>query len=148
MVHFEPEEGIAEQKTLHLMPLIIKNITPPIGMQALAVISMLIEVRAIKEAQAVLVGGKMRRDPVEDHADIMLMQIINKIHKVSWCPVALRGGKVPGDLIAPGSVEGMLHHWQKLDMSKPHVVDIVGQRRSQLAISQRTIALFGHTHPG
>src|SRR5574341_1109586 len=102
MIHLKPEEGIAEQKTLHLMSLIIKNIAPPIRMQALAVISVLIEVCAIEEAQAVLVSGKVRRDPVEDHANAVLMQIINKIHKIRRRPIAPRGSKVAGDLVAPG----------------------------------------------
>ena len=73
MVHLKPEEGTAQQKALHLVPPIIKNPATPIRMHPLTVIGMLIEMRAVEVARAMLVGGKMRRHPVQDHTDTLLV---------------------------------------------------------------------------
>src|ERR1700675_4561188 len=120
MVHLNPEERTAQQKTLHLMPPVIKNPAAPIRMHSLTVIGMLIEVRAIEIAQAMLVGGKMRRHPVQDHADTLLVQIVNEVHTIRRRPIASCGGEVAGGLVAPGGVKGMLHDGEEFDMGKSH----------------------------
>jgi hypothetical protein len=42
-------------------------------MHPLTFIGMLIEMRAVEVARAMLVGRKMRRHPVQDHADTLLV---------------------------------------------------------------------------
>src|SRR5262249_17486980 len=112
MVHLKPEKGTAQQKTLHLVAPVIKNPAMPIWMHPLTLIGMLIEMRTIEVAQAMLIGGKMRRHPVQDHTDTLLVQIVNEVHKIRRCPIAPRWGEVAGDLVAPGGVQWMLHDWE------------------------------------
>ena len=95
-------------------------------MHPLTFIGMLIEVRAVEVAWAMLVGGKMRRHPVQDHANTLLVQIVNEIHKIRRRPIAPCWGKVTGDLIAPGGVQRMLHDREEFDMGKSHRLDIGG----------------------
>src|SRR5215813_1879356 len=136
MVHLKPEKGTAQQKALHLVPSVIKNPAMPIWMHPLTVIGMLIEMGAVEVARAVLVGGKMRGYPVQDHANTLLVQIVNEIHKIRRRPIAPRRGKVAGDLVAPGGVQRMLHDREEFDMGKSHRLDISGQFGSQLTIRQ------------
>jgi hypothetical protein len=78
----------------------------------------------------------MRRHPVENHADAMLMQLIDQIHQVLRLAVARRRRKVAGGLISPGTVEGMLTYRQKLDMRKTSALQMLDQRLRELAIGK------------
>src|SRR5262249_20923751 len=51
MVDVEPEQRTAEQEALHLLPPIVEHEGVPIRMDALARVSVLVEVRAVEEAQ-------------------------------------------------------------------------------------------------
>src|SRR5260370_36455139 len=102
---------------------------------------------AVKEAEPMRIRGKVRRNPVENHADAVLMQNVDQIHQVLRRAVAAGRGKVSCDLISPGTVKRMLHDPHELDMREDHLLDIFGQLGSDLSITQRTISLFGHAHP-
>src|SRR5262249_24402160 len=73
MIDVQPKQRTAEQEALHLIASIVKHLGMPIRMNALARIRVLIEVRAVEEAQSMRVIGKVRRHPVEDHANTVLM---------------------------------------------------------------------------
>ena len=49
--------------------------------------------RAVEHDRAVLVVGKVRRHPVEDHADAVLVQQVDEIHEVLRRAVAAVGAK-------------------------------------------------------
>jgi hypothetical protein len=52
-------------------------------------------VRAIEKRQPMRGGRKMRRRPVQDHADPVLVQVIHKYMKSSGVPCRLVGAKYP-----------------------------------------------------
>jgi hypothetical protein len=70
--------------------------------------------------------GKVRRYPIEDHTNTMLMQSVNEIHKILRCAIATCGGKEPCDLVAPGPIEGVLHHGQELHMCESEALHVLG----------------------
>ena len=94
-------------------------------------IGVFVEVRAVEISQPVPVGGEVRGHPVENHADIVLVQVVDQEHQVLRRPVAAGGGEVAGGLIAPGAVEGMLHQRQELHVGEAAVRDVLGQFRAR-----------------
>ena len=78
---------------------------------------------------------------------LALMQIIDQIHQVLWGAIAAGRGIIAGALIAPGTIEGMLHHRQKFDMRKTQARDVFGQLGCQLTIGQMAVPFLGHAHP-
>ena len=56
-------------------------------MLSLPLVQVLIQTGPIKSRQAVLVLGKMRWHPIQDHSDTILMKGIHKKHKILWCTV-------------------------------------------------------------
>src|SRR4051794_41729205 len=81
-------------------------------MKSLAWIGVLEEMRAVEIGEAVLVRGEMRRHPVEDYADIRLMQLVDQILEVLRRAVAARRREVAGALIAPGPQKGRPLNWR------------------------------------
>jgi hypothetical protein len=109
VIFVQPVQGAAEKKTPYFVPIIVENKTVPIGMNTLSGITVLIEMGSIEISQSVFIIGEMGRYPIEDDTYVMLVQIINEVHKVPWGAVATCGGEVSRGLITPGAVEGVLH---------------------------------------
>src|SRR5690242_11281167 len=101
MIFLQPVDGIADQIRLHLAAPEIKDKTVPIRLHALARIGMLVQMRTIKVSEAMFIRWKMRRHPIENHADALLMQLIDKIHKILRRAITAGGSKLPDRLIAP-----------------------------------------------
>ena len=98
-------------------------------MEALARIGVLVKMRAVEIGQSVFVGREVRRHPVEDDADAVLVQVVDQVHEVLRRAEARSGSEVAGGLVSPGAVEGMLHHGQELDVGESHVADVFGELR-------------------
>ena len=64
-------------------------------MDAEARIFVLVEVRAVEVNEAMLVGGEVRGDPVEDHAETLLMQLIDDYMRSCGVPKREVGAKNP-----------------------------------------------------
>jgi len=116
-------------------------------METLPRIRVLIEMSAVEVSQPVGIGREVRRHPVEDHGNSVLMQVIHQIHEILRRAVARCGGEISGGLISPGTVEGMLHYRQKFDVGEAHSPHVFGKARRSLAIAKRTIVFFWDTHP-
>ena len=116
-------------------------------MESLARVGVLVQMRAVEVGEAMGVGREVRWNPVEDHADAVLVQVIDQVHEILRRAVARGGREVSSGLISPGTVEGMLHHGQELDVGEAQLSDIFGEARRGFAVGQRTIVLFWHPHP-
>src|ERR1700722_16292913 len=103
--------------------------------------------RSIEKHQAMLIIGKVRRHPVENYPDAMLVKIIDQVHEIFGATVAAGGSEISRGLVSPGSVEGVLHNGKNLDVSEPQVLGVLSQAWRQFAIGERTVAFFGHSHP-
>jgi hypothetical protein len=115
--------------------------------ETLATIGVLEQMGAVEIAQPVLVRREMRRHPVEDHTDAFAVQVIDEIHEVLRRAISRRGREIAGDLVAPRSVERVLHDGQDLDVREAERLDVRRQPRRQLAIAERAVVLLGHAHP-
>ena len=87
-------------------------------MEALAHVGVLVEVGAVEAGQREGVGGEVRWDPVEEHADAGLVELIDEPREVGLGPEAGARREVAGDLVAPGTGEGVLHHRHELDVGE------------------------------
>ena len=93
VVSIEPEEGAADEEGLHFIAAMIENIAVPFRMKPLLRVRMLIQMGSVKKDKSVLVAGKMRRHPVEDDADSVLVQPIDEIHEILWRAIPAVGAK-------------------------------------------------------
>ena len=148
MIFVQPEQGTAQQEAAHLISSVVKDVTRPIRVKSFTGVGVLVKMSAIEVSEPVLIGGEMRRHPVQDDADTMLVQDIHQIHEVLRCAIAACGSEVTGCLITPGAVKGVLHDGQELNMREPQLTDILSQPGGQLTIGEEAVSLFGHPLPG
>src|SRR5262249_30195467 len=144
----QPEKGVGEKEVAHLVASKVGNDGAPLRVLALAGVGVLVEMRAVEEAQALLVAREVRRNPVEQHADIVLVAVIDEIHEVLRRAVASGGGIVASDLIAPGAVEGMLADGHELNVGIAQLLHIWHELVRQVAVGDRPAARRRGGTPG
>ena len=127
MILIEPEQGIADQEVLNLIATVIKNECIPVRLFPLLWICVFVEVRSIKIAESCFILWKMRRDPIQNHADALLMKVVDEIHEIGRRTKPAGRSKVTDDLVSPGTIERMFHDREKFDVRKTSVMDIIGQ---------------------
>src|SRR5271170_6770459 len=113
-------------------------------MIAFAMIEMLVQCRSVKAAKGEFVGGKVAGHPVENHANSLLMEIIDEKTKIVRTAPSRARRIVTGDLITPRTQERMLHYGHEFDVGEAEIIDIVSEPWRQLAIGERTIGFFGN----
>ena len=86
------------------------------------------------------ISGKVGRHPIQDHADAVLVTVIDKIHEVLGRAVAAGGREVTDGLIPPGFIQRMLHDGQQLEVREAHLADVVDQLFGEFAVAQQTVA--------
>ena len=119
-------------------------------MLTLSWIGVRVQVGAIKKIQPRAVFGEMGRHPIKQHANIVLMALVDEIHQVC------RGAKTTGRtikaqyLISPRSIQRMLGYRHQLNVGKAHFHNIGNQLVGQLAIGQvtRSPLFIGFFAPG
>ena len=85
---------------------------------------MLVETGPVKGRETMRITREMGRNPVEDDADPLFMHIVHKRLKIVRSPETTRRRIVTGHLIAPGLIERVLHHREKLHMGVAHLLDV------------------------
>ncbi len=118
------------------------------GWKPLPRVLVLVEGAPVEAGQAVAVGREVRRHPVEDDADALLVEVVDEEHEVLGRAVAARRREVADRLVAPRPVEGVLHDRQELDVGEARLLDVVGEERGHLPVGQPAVALLGHAAPG
>ena len=78
VVLLEPEECVREQEVAHLVAAEVEDQRAPVGVRAAARVVVLVEGSAVEARQRPLVTRKVRRDPVEDHADAVAVQALDE----------------------------------------------------------------------
>ena len=79
---------------------------------------------AIKEAQAVLVGGEVGGNPIQNDADVGLMAGVYKGHELLRRAKTAGRGKKAGHLVAPGTVKGVFGNGHQFDVGKAHFLNV------------------------
>ena len=128
--------ALRDQEVADLVAAVIENQRAPVGMLAAARIVVLVQRGAVEAAQAVAVAREVGGHPVDDHADAVLVAVIDEVHEILRRAVAAGGGVVADGLIAPTAGERMLADRQQLDVRVAHLLAVVDQLMGQLAIGQ------------
>ena len=137
----EPVAGIRDQKRPHLRLAVIIDPRRPVGVLVHRGVGELIAARAVKLIQSVFILRKMRRHPVENHADPLLMRLVDEIFEILRRTVPVRRGIVTRDLIAPRRVIGILHDRQQLNVRVAHILHVGQQLAGQLPEAQNASVL-------
>ena len=130
----QPEERRGREERAHLVAAVIEDGTLPLGVEAQARVGVLVKVRAVELGQAMRILGEVRRHPVEDHADAVLVQHVHQVHEVLRRAVARRGREVAGGLVPPRAVERMLGDRHQLHVGEAQPVQVLRQRLRDAAI--------------
>ena len=136
VVRAEPVIGAGEQEAPNLVPAVVEDQRVPVGVVSATRIRVLVQVRAVEVREAVLVGGEVGGHPVEDHAETLLVQMVDQEHQVLGAAEPARRREVPGGLVAPGAVERMFHHGQEFDVGEAEVEHVVGELDRDFAIAE------------
>ena len=148
MIFVEPEQRVADQKTLDFVPAVVEHKSVPVRLFSLPRVAMFVEMRSVEIAETRLIFRKVGRHPIKDDADSALMKAVHKIPEIVGRSESAGGSIVPGGLVSPGPIERMLHNRQQFDVGKTGLPDICGQERRHLPISQPAISFFGYPPPG
>ena len=82
VVFLQPVAGAGQQEALHLVALVIEDVRAPVLVLALARVFIFIERRAVETGEAMRIARKMRRHPVEQHADAGAMAAVDEVLQV------------------------------------------------------------------
>src|SRR5450432_3755575 len=104
MVFVEPEQRRGNQKAAHFIAAKIKDRRIPFRMKPLPWILVLIKMSTVEIRQPMLIGGEMRRHPVENDADAAAVQVIDEVHQILRRAVARRGREIARGLVAPRAI--------------------------------------------
>ena len=138
MILVEPEHGARHQKAADFGAAVIEDERLPVGMKSLARVGVLEEMGAVEKCKAVAIGREVRGNPVENDADVVLVEIIDEIHEILRRAVTRGGREVAGGLISPGAVERMLHDGEQFDVGEAQLVDVIGKAGRDFAVGQRS----------
>src|SRR6185503_14743068 len=138
----EPIERISDEEIAHLITPVVEDVRAPIRMFAFAWIEMLIKRGAIEATERKSIFRKVRGNPIHDHADAALVQVVDEVTKIIRLAVTGRGRVIVRDLITPRWSIWMFLERQKLHVGEAQFRDVVGKRLGHLTISERTILVF------
>ena len=102
---------------------------------------MLIYAGTVKLRQAVSVLGKMRRYPVQNDADLILVQIVHQILEILRRSIPGCGRVIPRHLITPGGVQRMLRNAHQFHMGVAHPLHILRQGMGKLPVSVKSVGI-------
>src|SRR5450631_4403751 len=139
VVFAQPEEGAGDQEIAYLAAPIIKDIGAPLFMFTFTRISIFVQVGSIEVAQGMPVFREVCGNPVEDHADALLMHIVDEVLEILWRAETTGGSEVACGLIPPGAIEGKFCNGEQLDMRKTQIFHIVGEHMGQFAIGHKAV---------
>ena len=135
----QPEQRVGDQEVADLVPAVVEDQRAPVRMFALPSVGVFVQRRAVKLRQAVFVLGEVGRDPIDQHADAVLVKVIDEVHEVVGFAVAAGRGEVTDRLVTPRSGERMLGHRHQFDVREVHPVAVLDQLMRQVAVVQPTV---------
>ena len=144
----QPVEGRGEHETVHLGASEVVDVGVPVAVKALEGVGVFVQRGAVEAAQAMGVGGVMRRHPVEDHPQPRAVAGVHEGGEILRTAVAGGGGEQAQRLIAPGAAERVLHDRQQLDMAEAQVQHIGDQLFAQFRPAQLPTVPFAVAPPG
>ena len=129
-----PVKRIGNQVVAYLRSAVIIDQRSPMRMRPLSRVLVLIQACPVEPGQSVSISRKMGRNPVQNHADSCFVQLVDKIHKILRCAITCSRRIIADDLIAPGSIQRVLHNRHQLHMGIAHFLHIGNNLRCKLPV--------------
>src|SRR2546425_12690594 len=95
----QPVKSICNQKIAHFVTAIVENVSTPITMLTFARVEMLVKRGAIETSECKRIFRKMRRHPIHDHADSVLMKMIDQQTKIVGRAIPRSRSRIRADLL-------------------------------------------------
>ena len=102
MIFVDPEQRVRNEKVLHFVAPVVEDKRAPVRLLAFSRVRVLIKMSSVEVSQAVRVARKMRRRPIEQHADAFLMAAVDEIHKIGGSSITAGHREITDGLVAPG----------------------------------------------
>ena len=131
-----PEERIGQQEVHHLMPPVVEDQRAPILVRSFARVLVLVKGGAVELGQRPVIARKVRRHPVNDHANAGLVQRVHQILEILGRAIATRRRVEAHHLVAPRRVIRVLGHRHEFHMGEPHLLHVLDQRLGQRAVAR------------
>jgi len=128
----DPVQGVGDEEVSYLVAAEVEDQRAPVLVFAAARVLVFVDRLAGEARQGEVVLGKMRRHPVEQDAEIMLMAGVDETaQRVGFAET--RGRRViAGNLVAPRGIERVLGHRQKFDVCIAELEHVGDQGLDQL----------------
>src|SRR6185369_7380955 len=114
----------------------VENQRAPIAMLALARVGVLVEGGAVEIHETMRVFGKMRRYPIDEHGDSLLVAAVHQIHEIFRRAETRRRSIAADQLVSPRAGKRMLHDGQELQVCIAHLLDVSHQVLRQHAVTE------------
>lgn len=147
METLQPTHGAGNQKIAYFTAAVIKNQGAPSLVLADARVFVLVEAGTVEFRQGEAVLWKVRWYPVQNDADVVLVERVHQIFKVHGISVAKSWGEKARCLISPGFFEGEFANWQQLYVGKSHGKTIVGQLMGAFTVGKWPMIFFSDAPP-
>ncbi len=144
----EPEQAIGDEKVADLGPAVVVDQGVPVAMEALARVGMLVEGGAVEPGEAVRIGRKVPRHPVDDDADARSMAGVDKGAELLRRPMPDGRREKADGLVTPRTVERILAHRHELDVGEAHLLDVGHEPLGELDIGEVAARSFADPLPG
>ena len=138
-----PVKRVGNQVVAHLRSAVIVDQCSPMRMRPLSRIFVLVQACSVEPGQSVSIPRKMSRNPVQNHADSCFVQFIDKILKILRCAITCSRCIIADDLIAPGSIQRVLHNRHQLYMGIAHFLHIGNDLRCKFPVVIISAAVLG-----
>ena len=155
MIFFKPVNRVRDEERDYLGLAVVENSCAPRAMFALESVGILIAVCAVKFIKSAFVLGEVRRYPVENYADVVLMENINHLHEIPGRTKTRCGSKISDYLITPRAVKGIFRKRHKLNVGITQFVEVrchflgkfyVAEGRAVLILSPRCEVSLVNVH--
>ena len=101
-------KALETQEVADLVAAVVEDHRAPVGVLALARIFVLVEGGAVEAARGRGRRGEVGGHPIDEHADAVLMAVVDEVHEVLRRAVPAGGGVVADRLVTPAAGEGVL----------------------------------------
>ena len=121
---FKPEHRVGNEKTLHFVPAPVENARTPAFHLHFIFALVFVTGRTVEFEKPVFVFRKMRRHPVEDYADAVIMESVHQPHKSVRRAETRRNAEISRYLIPPATVERVFRNGHEFHVGIPHLFDV------------------------
>ena len=141
MEDIEPVHGVRDEGRGDLAPAEIVDRRIPVGVEAAPRILVLVEVGAVEPGKPMRVDRKMRRHPIEQHAEAGAMGAVDEAGEAGGIAEALGRREHADRLVAPRDIQRMLADRHQLQMGEAHPRGVWDETVGQLVIGEEPVAL-------